>query len=94
MENWVSQQDLALIRLAHEAGKVIMAIYAAPIAVTTKADHSPVTHADQKAEDVILQDAPWLPLYFVSDPELVSPRVIGIQNNLMGHLPYSKVEVK
>ena len=54
MENWVSQQDLALIRLAHEAGQVIMAIYATPIAVTTKADHSPVTEADQKAEDVIL----------------------------------------
>lgn len=54
MEKWVSQQDLALVRLAHEAGKVIMAIYAAPIEVSTKADRSPVTEADQKAEDVIL----------------------------------------
>ncbi len=60
----------------------------------TTTDSASRTALYQRAEDAILQDAPWLPLYFVSDPELVSPRVTGIQNNLMGHLPYAKVEVK
>lgn len=54
MESSVSELDLEIIRLAHKAGQVIMEIYASPIEVTTKSDHSPVTDADQKAEDVIL----------------------------------------
>lgn len=48
----------------------------------------------QKAEDIVLQDAPWIPLYFVRDAELVSPRVLGMHDNLMGHLPYTQVELK
>jgi 3'(2'),5'-bisphosphate nucleotidase len=54
MKNTVSDQDIALIRLAHAAGQLIMQIYASAIEVSTKADHSPVTLADQKAEDLIL----------------------------------------
>lgn len=48
----------------------------------------------QKAEDAILNDAPWLPLFYVRDAELVSPNVSGLEQNLLGHLPYAKVEVK
>ena len=47
-----------------------------------------------KAEDMILNDAPWLPLYYVRDAELVSPKVTGLEQNLLGHMPYTKVEVK
>lgn len=48
----------------------------------------------QQAEDLILQDAPWIPLYYVRDPQLVSPRVHDLQDNLMGTMPYTKVWVK
>ena len=44
----------ALGALAREAGKLIMAIYATDFAVQGKADASPVTEADQRAEAVIL----------------------------------------
>lgn len=54
MQNPMSELDLGVIRLAFEAGQVIMDIYGATIEVATKADQSPVTQADQKAEDVIL----------------------------------------
>ena len=38
-----------------ESGRVIMEIYESDFAVETKADKSPVTAADQAAEDVILK---------------------------------------
>lgn len=40
------------------------------------------------AEDIMLQDAPWIPLFFVRDGELVSPRVHGMRTSLFGHLPH------
>ena len=43
-----------LARIAIEAGDVIMTIYAREFSVTQKEDRSPVTEADQAAEDVIL----------------------------------------
>lgn len=45
-------QDLT--PLIRDAGQVIMDIYATDFDVTKKGDESPVTQADQKAEDVIL----------------------------------------
>jgi 3'(2'),5'-bisphosphate nucleotidase len=42
-------------RAALAAGEVILEVYDAPIAVTQKPDGSPVTTADEKAEDIILQ---------------------------------------
>lgn len=45
----------ALIPVAHNAGAAIMAVYASPTAVRYKADRSPVTNADNVAEDIILQ---------------------------------------
>ena len=44
----------ALSLLARQAGAVIMAIYATDFSVQGKADASPVTEADQRAEAVIL----------------------------------------
>jgi len=44
----------AVTTIAKEAGEVIMAVYATNFAVANKQDASPVTEADQKAEEVIL----------------------------------------
>ena len=44
----------ALSTFARQAGAVIMAVYATDFAVQGKADASPVTEADQRAEAVIL----------------------------------------
>jgi 3'(2'), 5'-bisphosphate nucleotidase len=43
-----------LLRLAQDAAREIMAVYASDFAVATKADLSPVTEADARAEKVIL----------------------------------------
>ena len=32
-----------------------------------------------------------IPLYYAVDPELISPRVHGLDDCLMGHLPYKRV---
>lgn len=45
---------LVLLRLARDAAREIMSIYASDFAVRDKADLSPVTEADEKAERVIL----------------------------------------
>lgn len=44
-----------------------------------------------QAEDLVLQDAAWLPIYFQKDAELISPRVHGLRESLFGHLPHTKV---
>jgi 3'(2'), 5'-bisphosphate nucleotidase len=45
---------LDLLRLAQDAAREIMAVYGSAFAVATKADLSPVTEADARAEKVIL----------------------------------------
>jgi 3'(2'), 5'-bisphosphate nucleotidase len=45
---------LLLLRLAQDAGREIMRVYASDFAVATKADLSPVTEADAMAEKIIL----------------------------------------
>jgi len=45
---------LVLLRLAKQAAREIMAVYASDFAVRDKADLSPVTEADERAERVIL----------------------------------------
>jgi oligopeptide transport system substrate-binding protein len=47
-----------------------------------------------KAEDIVLQDAPWVPIYFQQDAELISPRIQGMRDSLFGHLPHYKVSLK
>lgn len=49
-----SPDMLILLRLARAAAREIMAIYGSDFAVRDKADLSPVTEADEKAEKVIL----------------------------------------
>ena len=44
-----------IVPLARAAGEIILAIYATEFAVRDKADSSPVTEADEKAEAVILR---------------------------------------
>ncbi|KAF0116550.1 MAG: 3'(2') 5'-bisphosphate nucleotidase [Rhodospirillaceae bacterium] len=44
-----------LCTLARRAGGVVLDVYRSDFTVTTKADDSPVTRADQAAEDVIVQ---------------------------------------
>jgi len=44
----------AVIGIAREAGEVVNAVYAGDIAVRDKADASPVTEADERAESVIV----------------------------------------
>jgi len=46
-----------------------------------------------EAEDIALQDAPWIPIYFQRDFELISPRVSGLRESLFGHLPHTKVRL-
>jgi ABC-type transport system substrate-binding protein len=46
-----------------------------------------------QAEDMVLQDAPWIPIYFQRDTELISPRVQGLRDSLFGHLPHTTVHL-
>ncbi|MCC6403836.1 MAG: peptide ABC transporter substrate-binding protein [Fimbriimonadaceae bacterium] len=46
-----------------------------------------------QAEDIALQEAVWVPIYFQRDAELISPRVSGLRESLFGHLPHTTVEV-
>lgn len=46
-----------------------------------------------QAEDLILQDAPWVPIYYQRDIVLVSPRVKDLRLSLFGYLPHTKASV-
>lgn len=46
-----------------------------------------------EAEDIALQEAPWVPIYFQRDFELISERVSGLRESLFGHLPHTKVKL-
>lgn len=68
-------------------------------ALCRQADAMPETKNDeraklyQQAEDLILQDAVWVPIYFQRDVELVSPRISGMRESLFGHLPHTKTRL-
>lgn len=47
-----------------------------------------------KAEDIVLQDAPFIPIYFQKDAELISSRVSGMRESAFGHLPHTTTAVK
>lgn len=42
----------------------------------------------RQAAQIIAQEAPMIPIYYQKDPELVKPYVRGLDDSLMGHLPY------
>jgi oligopeptide transport system substrate-binding protein len=47
----------------------------------------------QKAEDMILQDAAWVPIYFQSDPVLVRGRLQGLRTSVFGYLPHTTTDL-
>ncbi len=47
-----------------------------------------------KAEDIVLQDAPFIPIYYQKDAELISARVSGLRESAFGHLPHTTTAVK
>jgi ABC-type oligopeptide transport system substrate-binding subunit len=47
-----------------------------------------------QAEDIILDDAVWVPIYFQRDVELQSPRLSGLRESLFGHLPHTTTQLK
>lgn len=48
----------------------------------------------QEAEDIALQDAAWIPVYFQRDAELISPKVSGLRESLFGILPHTETMLK
>ena len=46
-----------------------------------------------QAEKLVVDDAPWVPLYYQADLELMRPNVKGIRDGLMGHLPHTTTSV-
>lgn len=46
-----------------------------------------------QAEDLVLQDAPWVPIYFQRDAELIQPHVQGLRESAFGHLPHVTVRI-
>jgi 3'(2'), 5'-bisphosphate nucleotidase len=52
----ISPELLRLCSIAHAAGREIMQIYQTDFASSTKNDASPVTEADQRAEELILKE--------------------------------------
>lgn len=47
-----------------------------------------------QAEDMVLHDAPYIPIYFQRDAELIRPTVKGMRESLFGHLPHTKTSVQ
>lgn len=44
----------------------------------------------RKAEALVVDDAPWVPIYFQRDVELWNPKLRGVEDSLMGHLPHKR----
>ena len=42
----------------------------------------------QQAEQIAVDDAPWVPIYFQKDLELVRPNVKNLRDSMLGHLPH------
>lgn len=56
-------------------------------------DHTKRMALYAKAEDLVLADVAWVPVFFQKDAELVSPRVQGMRESLFGHLPHTTVSM-
>lgn len=48
----------------------------------------------QQAEDIALQDAVFIPIYFQRDAELIRPSVKGLRESVFGHLPHTTVSME
>ena len=42
----------------------------------------------RQAEQIAINDAPWVPIYFQKDLELIRPKVGNLRDSLLGHLPH------
>lgn len=60
-------------------------------AADTTYDESKRQELYGQAEDLVLQEAPFVPVYFQRDAELINPRVKGLRESLFGHLPHTTV---
>ncbi len=47
-----------------------------------------------EAEKIVVEDAPWVTLFYLPDVELQKPYVTGLRASLFGHLPHTKASVK
>lgn len=47
-----------------------------------------------QAEDMVLKDAPFVPIYFQRDAELISPRVKNMRESVFGHLPHTTTSLE
>jgi peptide/nickel transport system substrate-binding protein len=53
-------------------------------------DHEKRMATYRKAQTIAVDDAPWVPIYFQKDIELWNPRLQGVEDSLMGHLPHKR----
>jgi oligopeptide transport system substrate-binding protein len=56
-------------------------------------DQAKRTELYTQAENIVLDDAPFVPIYFQKDVELISPRVRGLRESAFGHLPHTTVKL-
>ena len=56
-------------------------------------DHTKRMALYAQAEDTVLNDVAWVPIFFQKDAELVSPRVQGMRESLFGHLPHTTISM-
>ncbi|HSI73902.1 MAG TPA: peptide ABC transporter substrate-binding protein, partial [Fimbriimonas sp.] len=47
-----------------------------------------------KAEDIVLGDAPFVPIYYERYAELQSKRLSGLRDSIFGHLPHTTVKLQ
>lgn len=79
-ENHLSYSNPEFDKLCHEADSTM--------------DSAKRLELYAKAEDMVLQDAPWVPIYFQRDAELIRPSVKGLRESLFGHLPHTTTSVE
>lgn len=48
----------------------------------------------QQAQRLAVEDVPWIPIYFQRDAELIRPKVKGIRDMLLGHLPHTETNIE
>ena len=47
-----------------------------------------------EAEDLVVHEAPFIPIYFQRDAEMIRPSITGLRESLFGHLPHTKVSIQ
>lgn len=67
--------------------------------ICAKADYMPEKSPERlalyaKAEDIILQDSPWVPLSFTREWDLINPRVTGLEESMFSHARLNTVVLR